>query len=424
MYQYETKKTREPVVQRYEIIDKRKISDDYSLQMIDSHFFYAKQGLFKSGDLAGRPFHLQKKETIDGYDKITGEYGEHSGDDLTAPSDCGLFAGLVLNNARPKAAFLFNDVLQQTDAQTDPSSYRPYIIRHLLAYVHTVPDDVMAGALDESSLLRSLCAQIPNAPDTAIPSIITAIQDMNTDNIVKISRESPLLLDKSITAIWGQIFSYSPPSSASFLKTPEFRQFKYSSSRADFKTFAQKYQKGWAYYANPYGQHLRQVLADSLKNNMDDFMRIYFQSAALRSHVKLPHSQRKTISHVLLKDIFYSLCPEDLEQVLFQSPSLSRFLGINQYADPGIGEAFTMLSSERSQHPERDWTFHWAAVVMESTDKKDKIIAENYRNLDSPDNNEWQFDMVGTKSYKQTFHGIHHSTGQHGATPMTLRVVP
>ena len=79
--------------------------------------------------------------------------------------DCGLFAGLVLNNERPKAAFLFNDVLQQTDAQTDPSSYRPYIIRHLLAYVHTVPDDVMAGALDESSLLRSLCAQIPNAPD-------------------------------------------------------------------------------------------------------------------------------------------------------------------------------------------------------------------------------------------------------------------
>ncbi len=165
MYQYETKKTREPVVQRYEIIDKRKISDDYSLQMIDSHFFYAKQGLFKSDDLAGRPFHLQKKETIDGYDKITGKYKKRSGHALTAPSDCGLFAGLVLNNERPKAAFLFNDVLQQTDAQTDPSSYRPYIIRHLLAYVHTVPDDVMAGALDESSLLRSLCAQIPNAPD-------------------------------------------------------------------------------------------------------------------------------------------------------------------------------------------------------------------------------------------------------------------
>ena len=61
MYQYETKKTREPVVQRYEIIDKRKISDDYSLQMIDSHFFYAKQGLFKSDDLAGRPFHLRRE---------------------------------------------------------------------------------------------------------------------------------------------------------------------------------------------------------------------------------------------------------------------------------------------------------------------------------------------------------------------------
>ncbi len=146
--------------------------------------------------------------------------------------------------------------------------------------------------------------------------------------------------------------------------------------------------------------------------------------AALRSHVKLPHSQRKTISHVLLKDIFYSLCTQDLEQVLFQSPSLSRFLGINQYADPGIGEAFTILSSDRSQDARRDWTFHWAAVVMESSDKKDKIIAENYRDLNSPYNNEWQFDMVGTKSYKQTFHGIHHSTRQHGATPMTLRVVP
>ena len=98
--------------------------------------------LFKSDDLAGRPFHLQKKETIDGYDKITGKYK-----DLSRRRGLSWEIGTISLSLMPRIAVVIEGIavsgafgLQQTDAQTDPSSYRPYIIRHLLAYVHTVPD--------------------------------------------------------------------------------------------------------------------------------------------------------------------------------------------------------------------------------------------------------------------------------------------
>ena len=114
--------------------------------------------------------------------------------------------------------------------------------------------------------------------------------------------------------------------------------------------------------------------------------------------------------------------------ILDESRTLSRILGINRYANPTVGEGYTILSDSNAipGYEDNTWNFHWAGIVMESDDKKDKVSLENYAVYDSEldkniDNNEWRFDMYGQK-WGQSFHDKHKASNLHGTNPMTMKV--
>lgn len=90
-----------------------------------------------------------------------------------------------------------------------------------------------------------------------------------------------------------------------------------------------------------------------------------------------------------------------------------RFAGINRFAQPEIGGAYTMVAEENAAgfriDTERFWPFHWAGVVM--ADGYDSVVLENFAALIPADkskrkskkqkpkmvmNQEWEFQMYGT----------------------------
>lgn len=116
--------------------------------------------------------------------------------------------------------------------------------------------------------------------------------------------------------------------------------------------------------------------------------------------------------------------------------------GINHYANPNIGESYTMATEANmpgfKQQGPMTWNFHWAGVVMK--DGSDNITLENFAvtaetaqdagvSQGSYIDRDWNFDMYGTVNAKgevdenQTFHKEHLDSGTHGseATSMAVR---
>jgi hypothetical protein len=114
--------------------------------------------------------------------------------------------------------------------------------------------------------------------------------------------------------------------------------------------------------------------------------------------------------------------------------------GINHYANPAIGEAYTMSSGYNFpgfKETPNTWNFHWAGVIMKDT--SDNITLENYavngwyaqsKGVAQRDfiNREWNFAMYGsvksdgTVDESQTFHQDHLKTGTHGNKATTMGV--
>lgn len=99
--------------------------------------------------------------------------------------------------------------------------------------------------------------------------------------------------------------------------------------------------------------------------------------------------------------------------------------GINEFADPEVGEAFTMLSGgdNFADAPGgKTWNFHWGGVVMK--DGGDKLVLENYAVGDAEEQNaDWEFAMYGSAK-GTTFHDAHLGTKQHGEIPTTMTARP
>jgi hypothetical protein len=115
---------------------------------------------------------------------------------------------------------------------------------------------------------------------------------------------------------------------------------------------------------------------------------------------------------------------------------LDKTLGINRWANPEIGEAYTTSSGgeEHAGMPEgaSTWNYHYAAVVLKSSDGSDAVALENYATRDPDEiNQDWSWQMYGAPGKDtapedtQSFHEQHRDAhGQHGQTPTTLRVIP
>jgi hypothetical protein len=99
-------------------------------------------------------------------------------------------------------------------------------------------------------------------------------------------------------------------------------------------------------------------------------------------------------------------------------------VGINRYANPDVGEAYTISSGGRAKNPDKSmWNFHWGGVIFKSSTGSDSITMENYAGNSTRN---WFFQMYGVPSKEdpragQTFHEQHRDLHeQHGTRPTTL----
>lgn len=91
-----------------------------------------------------------------------------------------------------------------------------------------------------------------------------------------------------------------------------------------------------------------------------------------------------------------------------------RSVGINKYATPGVGEAYSIVANKDEAIDQGVWNFHWGGVVMKSGG--DSVTLENFAASGAT---AWDFQMYGPASkVGQTFHEQQASrTKQDGITP-------
>jgi hypothetical protein len=104
-----------------------------------------------------------------------------------------------------------------------------------------------------------------------------------------------------------------------------------------------------------------------------------------------------------------------------KSKDTDEILGINEYANPSVGQGYTISTGGKNIVNKRSWNFHWAGVIMTSNDNKDKVILENYANTDKK-NTDWNFQIHGTVKKGQSFHEEHKDSNLHGDSPTTMVV--
>ena len=102
---------------------------------------------------------------------------------------------------------------------------------------------------------------------------------------------------------------------------------------------------------------------------------------------------------------------------------IDKYLRINRYANPVVGQGYTMSSGGANYPGQNTWNFHWGGVVMKSNDLLDTVTLENYAVAGDVENDLWDFAMYGNASKKgQTFHEQHRDTKQHGDRPTTMTI--
>jgi Domain of unknown function (DUF4157) len=153
------------------------------------------------------------------------------------------------------------------------------------------------------------------------------------------------------------------------------------------------------------------------------------------------YKERKTGRRLIDKTLLASVKGKDRTTLIFQYYSglsigerdkIDKEVGMNRWADPNVGEGFTISTGGASKPGKKNWNFHWAGVVMKSNKGTDYVTLENYAVGDSSvENRNWDYQMYGSaKAAKadplkrgQTFHEQHRDVhGQHGEAPTTLKV--
>lgn len=110
------------------------------------------------------------------------------------------------------------------------------------------------------------------------------------------------------------------------------------------------------------------------------------------------------------------------DQPVADKEKFDQKVGINRFANPNVGESYTISSGGKDHAGQSTWNFHWGGVVFKSTTGSDNITLENYA---GNANSEWRLQMYGVPSLGndrkgQTFHEAHEATKQHGDNPTTM----
>lgn len=140
--------------------------------------------------------------------------------------------------------------------------------------------------------------------------------------------------------------------------------------------------------------------------------------------------------HMMLDDILKATLDKDPAKAWTKYQSMDpadreafdKKVGINKYASPEVGEAFSIVSNKDELVDGKSaWNFHWGGVVMKSGG--DHVTMENFAGSGE---DAWDFQMYGSANKAgQTFHEqqeirTHHASGQdeYGQNPTTIRVRP
>jgi hypothetical protein len=92
-------------------------------------------------------------------------------------------------------------------------------------------------------------------------------------------------------------------------------------------------------------------------------------------------------------------------------------IGVNEYARPGVGEAFTIV--RRNEPSQKEWAYHWAAVIM--APGEDRVTFENAAETSeyNAKNEKWYIETYGPPTkLGQTYH--EEWAKYFGTNPMTL----
>lgn len=134
------------------------------------------------------------------------------------------------------------------------------------------------------------------------------------------------------------------------------------------------------------------------------------------------NGKRAEDEEAALDDFFTEAYSKMKEESSEQNQDLDELAGINTFADPQIGEAYTISSGGKPTSKKDVWNYHWAAVIMKTG--SDNVSLENYATGMMDNNKDWSFQMYGgaqAEGSGQTFHEQHRDDhAQHGDTPITI----
>lgn len=428
------KSSKNEVIQCYKIIDGRKVSDDESLWLQPgkkgTHRFWAKKGLFDEQAfwLDRSKIHLYKEQEEEEFDLITAEYKEKCADEMIAPSDCGDFTKLILGTEEPHAIFGLGSSLVETKQDPDPSGYKAELVKSFAEAI----DSIFIGHYfdiyrESSSFVNTFIApklipghlwgiqEFKDAACYAIPQIVSESGQLFYEIMKEQSIKDYVLAEceKGKENLWGVKLMLSDRENLGKVNEENCKEILWGMKKVIHYLMGPKRSEIMI--------KLETLPADQLR-------RVCTQSVTLFGLVKkggcgclAPQIEQQKITIGLFKDAVKHMDQEQLERLISESPSLARYLHVNQYAVPLVGYGYVISSGGKdiSGRSGRMWPHHWAGVVMESEDKKDQIVMENYY-YGGEHNNLWQFDMVGTRKAGQSFHDIHKDGRLHGDTPVTM----
>lgn len=158
--------------------------------------------------------------------------------------------------------------------------------------------------------------------------------------------------------------------------------------------------------------------AQTLKTQMDQLLKDYSKATASADKTRIASAYSATGDKLGEKVMEFYNSLTTSEQL-----AIDKLLKINTFANPSVGQGYTISSGGAPYPGKSTWNFHWGGVVMESNDKKDKVTLENYAVGDpSVQNKDWDIAMYGILKEDQTFHYQHKDSQLHGQSPTTMAI--
>jgi len=353
-----------------------------------------------SGSVTGAaPGDLEKPaQTLD---RVTPVEASDGKTDKTIPDDCGNAArtvtGAVADGKTLRAEFVGKDGKATHTTNSDPELMKYEImINHFgdkMPHVATVLADVQAASAKTGALGKTLepfVAEL-NTLNKTLADAAAVLQAITDEfNKVKAAHEAKVKATESAGA----------PDKADQIKALE------ATFAAAKKSLSDKFDAAKKIYLDADGKWKAFLDKDVGGKKLGDVLKEYFGAKKIQD------------------DLIAEIMGPYLGMSSANQQAFDEKVGINRFANPEVGEAYTISSGGAPKANGKSmWNFHWGGVIFKSTTGSDNITMENYAgNAQS----EWRLQMYGVPTKDnarlgQTFQEQHRDAhGQHGETPTTL----